>query len=156
MYKPDGREAAMLLLRAIKERGERRGKPMTRARLSRVTLKRLWNREQLTEQWLDEVNEWLLSAGWTLVFAGRTFGAVKTDIVENWPRIASKNLADVIDDVKQGSFDFSRLEDLLKSEQPLGQADQELDGDGEQANQSRSLTSRRWGTRPRSKGAASS
>jgi hypothetical protein len=130
VYKPDGREAAMLLLRAIEERGERRGKPMTRARLSRVTLKRLWNREQLTEQWLDEVNEWLLSAGWTLVSAGRTFGAVKTDIVENWPRIASKYLADVIDDVKRGSFDFSRLEHLLKPEEVLDQADEaaELSG----------------------------
>jgi hypothetical protein len=134
MYKPDGREAAMLLLRAIKERGERRGKSLTRARVSPVTLKRLWNREQLTESWLDEVNEWLLSAGWTLVYAGRTFGAVKTDVVENWPRIASKYLSPVIDDVKRGAFDFSQLEHLLKSEQALDQADQEVDGDGEQGN----------------------
>jgi hypothetical protein len=126
MYKPDCREAAMLLLHAIQERGNRRGKPLTRARLSRVSLKRLWNREQLTEPWLDEVNEWLLSAGWTLVFAGRTFGVLKTDVVENWPRIASKYLNDDIDDVKQGAFDFSQLEHLLKSEQ-------ELDGDEEQA-----------------------
>ena len=104
MHKPDGREAAMLLLRAIQERGERRGKPLTRARLSRVTLKRLWNREQLTEPWLDEVNDWLLSAGWTLVFAGTTLGVVKTTVVGNWPRIASKYLDPVIDEVKQGSF----------------------------------------------------
>jgi hypothetical protein len=134
MYKPDGREAAMLLLRAIEERGNRRGKALTRARLSRVTLKRLWNREQLTDSWLDEVNEWLLSAGWTLVYAGRTFGAVKTDVVENWPRIASKYLNPDINKVKQGSFDFSQLEHLLKSEQALDQADQEVDGDGEQGN----------------------
>jgi hypothetical protein len=117
VYKPDRREAAMLLLRAIEERGQRRGKPMTRVRVSRVTLKRLWNREQLTDPWLDEVNEWLLSAGWTLVYAGRTFGAVKTDVVENWPRIASKYLDPVIDEVKRGAFDFSQLERLLKSEQ---------------------------------------
>ena len=107
----------MLLLRAIEERGERRGKPMTRARLSRVTLKRLWNREQLTEPWLDEVNDWLLSAGWTLVCAGKMFATVKTDVVENWPRIASKYLDPVIDEVKRGAFDFSRFEHLLKSEQ---------------------------------------
>ena len=117
----------MLLLHAIEERGSRRGKPLTRARLSPITLKRLWNREQLTEPWLDEVNEWLLTAGWTLVYAGKTFGVVKTDIVENWPRIASKYLNDEIDDVKQGAFDFSRLEHLLSSKQ-------ELDGDEEQAN----------------------
>ena len=117
MHKPDGREAAMLLLRAIQERGERRGKPLTRARLSRVTLKRLWNREQLTEPWLDEVNDWLLSAGWTLVFAGTTLGVVKTTVVGNWPRIASKYLDPVIDEVKQGSFDFSQLERLLRSKE---------------------------------------
>jgi hypothetical protein len=124
----------MLLLRAIQERGERRGKPMTRARLSRVTLKRLWNREQLTDSWLDEVNEWLLSAGWTLVYAGRTFGAVKTDVVENWPRIASKYLNDEIDDVKRGAFDFAQLEHLLKPEEVLDQADEAADGDGEKGN----------------------
>jgi hypothetical protein len=117
LYKPNGREAAMLLLRAIEERGERRGKSMTRARLSRVTLKRLWNREQLTDPWLDEVNEWLLSAGWTLVYAGRTFGAVKTDIIENWPRVASKHLYEVVEKVKLGGYDFSRFEHLLNSEE---------------------------------------
>jgi hypothetical protein len=134
MYKPDCREAAMLLLHAIQERGNRRGKPLTRARLSRVSLKRLWNREQLAEPWLDEVNEWLLSAGWTLVYAGTTFGVVKTDVVENWPRIASKYLNPVIDEVKQGSFDFSQLERLLKPEEVLDQADEAADRDGEQGN----------------------
>jgi hypothetical protein len=131
VYKPSGREAAMLLLRAIEERGQRRCKPMTRVRVSRVTLKRLWNREQLTEPWLDEVNEWLLSAGWTLVFAGRTFGVVKTEVVENWPRIASKYLNDDIEDVKQGAFDFSRLEHLLKPGKAQSQADQAADRDGD-------------------------
>ena len=124
----------MLLLHAIQERGSRRGKPLTRARLSPITLKRLWNREQLTEPWLDEVNEWLLTAGWTLVYAGRTFGVVKTDIVENWPRIASKYLNDEIDDVKQGAFDFSRLEHLLKPEKALRHADQADDREGEKDN----------------------
>jgi hypothetical protein len=129
VYKPDGRQAAMLLLRAIQERGERRGKPLTRARLSPITLKRLWNREQLTEPWLNEVNEWLLSAGWTLVFASRAFGAVKTDVVENWPRIASKYLDPLIDKVKRGAFDFSELEHLLKPE-----ADEAAEADGEKDN----------------------
>src|SRR5258708_1967553 len=97
MYKPNGRESALLLLRALEERGERRGKEMTRVRVSRFTLKQLWNRENLTDSWLAEVNEWLLSAGWTLVYAGTTFGVVKTSVVENWPRIASKHLDSVIE-----------------------------------------------------------
>jgi hypothetical protein len=117
MYKPTGREAALLLRLALKERGDRRGKEMTRARLSRVTLKALWNRENLTEQWLAEVNEWLLSAGWTLFHAGTTFAVVKTSVVENWPRVASKHLALQIEETKRGEFDFAQLEhDLLKTE----------------------------------------
>jgi hypothetical protein len=112
MHKPDSREAALLLLHAIEERGQRRGKEMTRARLSRATLKSLWNRENLSEPWLDGVNEWLLSAGWTLFYAGTTFGAVKSSVVENWPRVASRHTEDILDEVRQGIFDFSKLEHL--------------------------------------------
>ena len=74
MYKPNAREATLILLRAIEERGERRGSELTRARLSQVTLKRLWNRENLSNSWLAEVDDWLLSADWTLLRAGTTFG----------------------------------------------------------------------------------
>jgi hypothetical protein len=124
MYKPNGRESALLLLRALEERGQRRGKEMTRVRVSRLTLKQLWNREQLTEPWLAEVNEWLLSAGWTLIYAGTTFGVVKTSIVENWPRIASKHLDPVIEEVKQGAYKFKQLEHLLKLTDKTGSSGQ--------------------------------
>jgi hypothetical protein len=121
MYKPVPREAALLLLLALKERGDRRGKAVTRARLSRVTLKRLWNRENLPEPWLVEVNDWLLSAGWTLVYAGTTFGIVKKDVVQNWPRVASKHLHSVIEEVTRGEFNFSQLESLLAPDDGDGQ-----------------------------------
>jgi hypothetical protein len=117
MYKPTGQEAALLLRLALKKRGDARGKEMTRARLSRLTLKLLWNREDLTEAWLAEVNEWLLSAGWKLFYAGTTFGVVKTSVVENWPRVPSKILETQIEELKRGEFDFAQLEhDLLKTE----------------------------------------
>src|SRR3977135_4138627 len=112
---------------ALRERGDRRGREITRARLSRMTLKRLWCREVLTEAWLAEVNEWLLSAGWTLVFAGKKFGVVKTSVVENWPRVASKHVSAVIDKVVKGTYDFSKLEDQLGSAVAAGDAD-EMDG----------------------------
>ena len=134
MYKPNAREAALLLLHALEERGERRGNEMTRARLSRVTLKRLWNREKLPERWLDDVNEWLLSAGWTLFYSGTTFGVVKTTVVENWPRVASKHLAPVINKMKQGAYDFSQLENLLKTKLSLSKADKGADGEEKEAD----------------------
>jgi hypothetical protein len=117
-YKLEAREAALILLYALAERGQRRGKELTRARVSRVTLKRLWNRENLGEAWLAEVNDWLLSAGWTLLHAGSTFGIVKTSIVENWPRIASKRIQDVLDQITAGSFEFDELERLLEPNEP--------------------------------------
>lgn len=117
MNKVTSREGALILLYAIEERGQRRGKEITRARLSRVTLKRLWNRENLSEPWLIEVNDWLLSAGWTLLHAGSTFGVVKKSVVENWPRIASKRIQDVLDQVATGRFKFDKLEHLLEPRQ---------------------------------------
>jgi hypothetical protein len=115
MYKPSPRESAALLLRALEERGERRGRPLTRARLSRLTLRDLWNRQQLDEAWLREINEWLLSAGWVLIAAGPTCGVVKTEVIENWPRVASKHIKQDLDRVNRGSFDFSELEPLLQA-----------------------------------------
>src|ERR1700722_16980181 len=113
MNKLSSREAALILLYALAERGQRRGKELTRARVSPVSLKRLWNRENLNEAWLAEVNDWLLSAGWTLLHAGTTFGVVKKSVVENWPRIASKHIQDVLDQISRDEFDFSRLEGVL-------------------------------------------
>jgi hypothetical protein len=115
MYKPTPREAAMLLLYALEERGQRRGKPLTRARLSRLTLNRLWNREQLNEAWLRDVNEWLLSVGWLVIDAEATYGVIKTSVIENWPRVASKRIED-LDQVGRGNFDFSNLEPLLQTQ----------------------------------------
>jgi hypothetical protein len=114
MYKSTPREAALLLLHALKAKGDRRGKPLTRARLSRLTLGRLWNREQLNEAWIREVNEWLLSAGWLLINAEATYGVVKTSVIENWPRVASRHIED-LDQVGRGNFDFSTLEPLLQA-----------------------------------------
>jgi hypothetical protein len=113
MYKPNAKEAALILLCALEERGERRNKPLTRARLSALTLSKLWDRNQLTEAWIREVNEWLLSAGWLLVSAGKIYGVLKTEVIENWPRVASKHSKAIVDQVASGSFDFSTLEHLL-------------------------------------------
>jgi hypothetical protein len=113
MYKPNGREAALLLLRLIETRDDEREKPMTRVRLAEITLKRLWNRELLTEQFLSDVSEWLLSAGWALFFAGTTYAAVQIGAVENWPAISSKRMSDDLRKVHRGEFDFDLLEHLL-------------------------------------------
>src|SRR4051812_8791344 len=90
-YKPDPRECALLFLRLVEEKEGRRPKPMTRALVSELTLQRLWKRQRLSEQpFLEDVREWLLTAGWALFFTGAAYGAVKASAVRNWPTLASK------------------------------------------------------------------
>jgi hypothetical protein len=114
-YKPTPRECTLLFLHLIEARETETGKSMTRARLSEITLKRLWNRERLTEQFLAEVEEWFLTEGWALVYAGSTYAAVKTDAVQNWPRVSSKRIRADIESVGKGEFDFNKLEELSRS-----------------------------------------
>ena len=91
-----------------------RERPMTRVRLAEITLKRLWNRQRLSEQFLAEVSEWLLSAGWALIFAGSTHAAVRIDAVENWPAVSSKLILDEVKAAANGRGDFKKLEYLFQ------------------------------------------
>src|SRR5437016_1260326 len=112
-YKPTPRQCVLLLLLLVRERQDRRGKPTSRARLSEITLKRMWNREVLSRPFLDEVQEWLLTAGWTLIYAGSTYAAIKVDSVLDWPRHSAKRLANEVNRVAQGTYDFAELEQRL-------------------------------------------
>jgi hypothetical protein len=113
-YKPDPRECVLLFLRLIEERQGRRSRGLTQVRLSELTLRHLWNRQLLTEQFLRHIEEWMLGAGWALVRTGRTYGAVKVSVVENWPRVSWKNLRDEISAVHRGDYDFDKIEHLIE------------------------------------------
>src|SRR5438132_1211920 len=116
-YKPTPRECALLFLRLIQEREERLEKSTTRCRLPAVTMRNLWHRNLLTQDFLGEVQEWLLSAGWAFINGGSTFGAVRLEALKNWPRVASSRIANDLKAVKSGEFDFAELEPLLVSEE---------------------------------------
>jgi hypothetical protein len=126
-YMPNARECALLLLRLFEAREELRKQKMTRARLAEVTLKHLWNRPRLTEQFMSEVEGWLLTAGWALVDAGSTYGAVKIEAVENWPRVSSTLVREEIDEVITGKYRFDDLEHFLTIEKPSARSK----GDGD-------------------------
>ena len=104
---PDAMECAILLLLLVKPQ-ER-----TRARLAEITLKRLWKRRRLRDDFLRDVQDWLFRAGWALFYAGTTFGLVRTKAVEGWPRVTSKELDAELKKVARGQFDFSRHYHLL-------------------------------------------
>ena len=109
---PNSRESALLLLHLIGSKENDREKSLTRVRLSEVTLLRLWDRYRLPVEFLNEVQDWLLIAGWTLFFAGKTYGAVRVDAVDNWPRLSSSRIAEDLSAVRTGTFDFAQLEGL--------------------------------------------
>ena len=103
---PDALECSILLLLLV-------GPERTRARLAEITLKRLWNRHRLRDEFVREVQDWLFRAGWALFYAGSTFAIVKTKAAEGWPRVTSKDLRAELTKVARGEFDFSRHYDLL-------------------------------------------
>jgi hypothetical protein len=105
---PDACESAVLLLLLIQTR-----EGATRVRLSEMTLKRLWTRHRLTDDFLDEVKEWLFRAGWALFYAKTTYAAVRTNVVPNWPRLSSKRLAIELKQIEEGVFDFERYIHLV-------------------------------------------
>lgn len=107
------RECMLLFLRLIQERETRRRTQMTRAQIAEVTLKKLWGRERLTADFLEDVQEWLLTAGWTLFYAGPIYGAVKIEAVKNWPSVAAKRIGSELAEVALEQYDFDRLESLL-------------------------------------------
>lgn len=114
---PDGRQCAMLVAYLFTTKQSEAGKEVTRARLTENTLRRIFVRQRITPEFLLEVQEWLLRAGWALFPAGESYAAVKVRVVSGWGLISSKRIADELRKVAWGQFDFSSLETLLlKSE----------------------------------------
>ena len=123
LHLADERQAALLLLRLFELREAARDKPMTRARLTPPMLKRLWNRRRLPPQFVQEVADWLLVAGWVFFDAGPTFAAVRVTAVENWPRVFTKAINKELGDVAAGTYDFNAHEHLLWGERTLSDAE---------------------------------
>jgi hypothetical protein len=119
---PNAQECAILLLHMIEMRGGV-SQPVTRVRLSELTLKRLWSRNRLSSEFLEEVQEWLARGGWSLFFAQNTFAAIRTSAVQNWVRVSSKLIADDLGLVEKGEFDFQNYVHLISSENGVANDD---------------------------------
>jgi hypothetical protein len=119
-FRPTAFQTALLLLRLPKLRDEekknksktkdteeKKVQGMTRFRVSELTLKRISGRPRLHPEFLIEMQDWLLRAGWAFFFADRSFGMVKLDAVETWTRLGSKRIAKDLDAVAKGDFKFA-------------------------------------------------
>jgi hypothetical protein len=112
----NGQECAILflLLIALKNQG-REAPPVSRVRLSELTLRRLWGRDRIDRQLLDEVQEWLSRSGWSLFFSRGTYAAIRATAVSGWPRLSSKQMANDLKRVHEGDFDFGPHLHLLQN-----------------------------------------
>lgn len=113
---PQARECAILLL-LLADHRENLGKGITRFRLSELTLKRLWQRNRITDELLKEVQEWLARADWTIFYAAGLYAMIRIDAVENWDRLSSKTLVSELKQVSSGTFDYEKHAYLIAGDQ---------------------------------------
>ena len=133
-FRPTAFQSALLLLRLHQSRDEEKAKDkaktkpktkpkdkeekgVTRFRVSELTLKRICGRPRLHPEFLIEMQDWLLRAGWAFFFADRSFGMIKLEAVESWTRLGSKRIATELDDVAKDGFEWAPLLQLAEPDQ---------------------------------------
>jgi hypothetical protein len=114
LFQPNARQAALLVLHLLGTGGVDR-REVSRARLTEITIRRLWRRTRVSEGFLLEVQEFLLGAGWALFWAGSSYAIIRVAAVEGWPRISSKRIENDLERLSRGRFDFDEMEHLLLS-----------------------------------------
>lgn len=111
--RPTPRQAAMLTLCLLEAKQKEVSQELTRARLSELTVRRLWGRSRISDEFLAEVQEELLRRGWALFWARSTYAVIKVEAVEGWGQISSKRIAEKLRLIDQGKFSFETLDYLL-------------------------------------------
>jgi len=115
------------VLHLLGQREREAEREITRARLSDPTIRRLCGRTRLTNDFLFEIQEILLQAGWALFWAGSSYAVIKVSAVEGWARIASKWIRDDLQKVRRGRYDFDELENLLLTQDASSKDGEEKD-----------------------------
>jgi hypothetical protein len=118
-HQPTSRECALLVLRLLQVRQEeinerKESREVSRARISQSTIRKLSGRSQVPTDFLIEVQEFLLAAGWALFCIGPThYAIIKLKAVRGWARTSSNRIDDELKAVARGKYDFAALEKLL-------------------------------------------
>jgi hypothetical protein len=94
---------------------------LTRARLSEITIQRLFKRQRISPKFLAEVHGWLFRIGWVLFFAGTTYAVVRMEVIDGWGRISSKRILSDLEKVGKGNFNYDSLEHLLSEPEESGE-----------------------------------
>jgi hypothetical protein len=126
-HKSNALEGSLLALKLVDAKEQESGGKITRFRVSETTLKKLWGRKRIPIEYLLEVQEWLLDAGWALFFAGSTYAMIKVASVEGWARLGSKRIEDDIKQVSRGEYDFNKLLPLLATDRSSREEDEQTE-----------------------------
>ena len=134
---PTGWQCALLILLLIQAREEeleKKGSPrkVSRARISQNTIRKICGRSQIPNDFLLEVQEYLLAAGWALFCIGPThYAIIKLELVLGWSRISSKRVAEELKLVPRGNFPWKKYDHLLSPNDDANVDDQEDEREGE-------------------------
>jgi hypothetical protein len=127
-HQPTARQCSLLILRLMQSREQETNREVSRARISQNTIRRLAGRSHMPSEFLLDVQETLLAAGWCLFLIGPSyFGIIRVNKVEGWGRISSKRIGDELKSVPIGRYNFDNLEPLLlmAEKDPEEEEDQE-------------------------------
>ena len=110
-------QVASLLRLVLLERQAQLGRPVTRARISQDSIRKLCGRGQLSLERLNELQEALLGSGWALFCVSfNYFAIVRLSSVEGWARISTSRLKDVLsEDECDIAGAEKRLDELISS-----------------------------------------
>lgn len=96
-------EAALVTAYLIRKYEDERGKPITRLRLSKSSLRRLALRHRLREAFVQDWQDELASGwGWIVSDHGDEFGLVRSEVISGWVRIGTKRIASERQKLRRG------------------------------------------------------
>ena len=117
IYRQSAAEAAILAIFLIREFDREKAKMTTRARISESTLRIIANRRRLSGAFVDDWTDELAILGWSAFPVGDRFGMIRNDTADCWPRIASKRIQPVLQDLRRGDRTmWSRIEAVVEDE----------------------------------------
>ena len=109
-------QVVSMLKLVLLERQAQLGRPITRARISQDSIRKLCGRGQLSLKRLNDLQEALLCSGWALFcISFNYFAIVRLSSVEGWARISTSRLHSYfLEDGKGIAGVETRLEKLLE------------------------------------------
>jgi len=131
-HQPNPSEIATLVALLIQRYSAHRGKPVTRFRLARRTLRKMAGRPKLRDQLVDKWLEFMATEhGWLVYSGSEEFLLIKSGSAKSWTKIAAKRVEDLLKRLADGdetALDEARAE-LVPTAEPAVNTPAKEDGE---------------------------